>query len=257
MYRTTSGLAPSRSIWLECLVRKLRKYPLSLESAESESLQKLFANIRGQIGFRVRTCDICNRRAYACVYRGCQKGVDLARLRSAEHSCHARDLSSLVDLVSHGCEEVGTCRKQRVKVGHHAVLPDEAMRPVEAGVQGASYHLALVVDAGGPGGKISRQSAEVCDRAVLPKNGIEGCAVRAATSPNNLAQVVNAGGEIGTRESEVRKRDGSAVFPQYGVTRSAAGSRVAYDLALIVDRKCDPVWIVTHRRKRLGFAFFP
>src|SRR6266567_2401406 len=112
--RTISGLAPSRSIWLECMVRKLRKYPLSLESAESESLQKLFANIRGQIGFRVCTCDLCNRRAYACVYRGCQKGVDVARIRPAEHRCHARDLSALVDLVSHGCEEVGTCRKQRV-----------------------------------------------------------------------------------------------------------------------------------------------
>jgi hypothetical protein len=36
--RTISGLAPSRSIWLECVVRKLRKYPLLLESAESESL---------------------------------------------------------------------------------------------------------------------------------------------------------------------------------------------------------------------------
>src|SRR5260370_2286698 len=111
------------------------------------------------------------------------------------------------------------------------------MRPVEAGVQGASYHLAPVVDAGGPGRKISRQSAEVCDRAVLPKNGIEGCAVRAATSPNNLAQVVNAGGEIGTRESEVRKRDGSAVFPQYGVTPSPARSQAPSPLPLIVDPK--------------------
>src|SRR6266513_4305227 len=154
MSRTTSGLAPSRSIWLECMVRKLRKCPLSLGSAESESLQKLVANIRGRIGFRVCTCDICNRRAYACVYRGCQKGVDVARIGLAGHCCHARDLSALVDLVSHGYEEVGTCRKQRVKVGHHAVLPDEAMRPVEAGVQGASYHLARVVDAGGYAGKI-------------------------------------------------------------------------------------------------------
>ncbi|MGA9314812.1 MAG: hypothetical protein WBV77_09300 [Solirubrobacteraceae bacterium] len=36
-----------------------------LESAESESLlQKLFANIRGQSDFRMRTCDLCNRLAY-------------------------------------------------------------------------------------------------------------------------------------------------------------------------------------------------
>ena len=32
---------------LECMVRKLRKYPLSAELAESESLQKLFADLPG------------------------------------------------------------------------------------------------------------------------------------------------------------------------------------------------------------------
>ena len=36
-----------------------------------------------------------------------------------------------------------------------------------------------------------------------------------------------------------------------------AVSRVAYGLALIVDPKCVPVWIVTHQRKRFGGAFFP
>src|ERR1700730_1234406 len=113
--RTISGLAPSRSIWPECTVRKLRKYPLLRQSAEYESLQKLFVKIRWQIGFPVCRCDVCNRCAYAFVYRGCQKGVDVARMRPAEHRCHARDLSALVDLVSHGCEEVGTRRKQRVK----------------------------------------------------------------------------------------------------------------------------------------------
>src|SRR5262250_1720088 len=84
---------------------------LSAESAESESLQKLLANIRGQIGFRVCTCDLCNRRGYACVYRGCQKGVDVARMRPAEHRCHARDLSALVDPVDHGCVQVRTAWK--------------------------------------------------------------------------------------------------------------------------------------------------
>src|SRR5215469_14717087 len=260
MHRITSCLAPSRSIWLECVVRKLRKSPLSVDS---ESLQKLFVNTRGQTGMRVCTCDVRNRRAYACVYRGCQKGVDVARMRPAEHRSHARDLSALVDLVGHGCEEVGACRKQRVKVGHHLVLVDEGTGPgqAECGVQdqGASYHLAPVVDAGGPGERIS-QSAEVFDCAVCavwPKSGNEGSAVRAADSPNNLAPVVNAGGPIGTRMSEVSKREGSAVFPQYGVNRCGAGSRVAYGLALIVDRECLPVWIATHRRKRLGLAFFP
>src|SRR6266849_676343 len=163
------------------------KMPLSAESAGSESLKKLFANIRGQSDFRMRTCDLCNRLAYACVYRGCQKGVDLlARMRPAEHQCHARDLPAVVDLVRHDCVQVGTGRKQRVKVGQHAVLPDEAMGPVEVGVEGASHHLALVVDAAGKGAKISRQKAEVCDCAVLPKSGISGCAIRAATLPNNF-----------------------------------------------------------------------
>jgi hypothetical protein len=158
-------------------MRKLRKYPLSLELAESESLQKLFVNIRGQIGFRVCRRDVCNRRVYFFAYRSCPKGVDVARMRPAEHRGHARDLFALVDLVSHGCEEVGTRGKQRVKVGHHTVLVDEGMGPVEAGVQGASHYLAAAVDAGGYGGKISRQSVEVCECAVQPKRGILGCIV--------------------------------------------------------------------------------
>src|SRR5215510_15303912 len=188
------------------------RMPLSLESVdESESRQKLFANTPGRIGLRVRMYDIRNRPAHACVDGGCKKGVDVARIGPAEYNCHARDLSALVDLVSHGCVEVGTCRKQRVKVGHHAVLPDEAMGPDEAGVPGASHHLALVVDAAGYGGNISRQSAEVCDCAVLPKRGILGCGVSAADCPNNLALVVNAKGDGAS--SEVRKREGSAAFP--------------------------------------------
>src|ERR1700693_5366766 len=167
---------------------------LSPELARAESLQKLIANIRRQIGFRMCSCDRCNRRAYASVYRCRQKGVDVARIRPAEHRCHARDLSAFVDLVTHGCVEVGTGRKQCVEVGHHAVLPDEGMGPVEVGVPGASHHLALAVDAAGQGAKISRQSAEVCDCAVLPKSAIDGCAVSAGDFPNNLALVVIAPG---------------------------------------------------------------
>src|ERR1700720_1374507 len=107
-------------------VRELRKYLLSAESARSESRQELFANIRGQIGFRACGCIICNRPAYALVYRGCDKGVDVAHIRPALHDCHARDLSAFVDLVRHDCQEVGTMRKQRVEVGHDVVLPDES-----------------------------------------------------------------------------------------------------------------------------------
>jgi hypothetical protein len=61
--------------------RKLRKYPLSRKSTEYQSLQKLFVNIRGQIGFRVCRYDICNRPVYSFVCRSCQKGVDVARVR--------------------------------------------------------------------------------------------------------------------------------------------------------------------------------
>src|SRR5579864_3099614 len=255
LYRSTSGLAPSRSLWLECRMRKFRK---SLLLPESESLQKLSANIRGQIGFRARRCDLCNRPAHALPYRGCQKGVDVAGTRPAEHYCHARDLSALVDLVRHDWEEIGTGGKQGVQVGHHVVLPDEGMGPVELGVQGASHHLAPVVDAGGEGGSISRRSEEVCDCAVcavLPNRGIEGCAVRTADLPNNLAPVVDAQGD--SASSEVKKRKDNAVFPRYAVKRCGAGSRVAYGLAVIVDPKCEPIWIATHQRKSLGFASFP
>src|ERR1700731_1798956 len=63
----------------------------------------------------------------------------------------------------------------RVNVGHHIILPNEAVGPVEAGVKVVSHHLAPVVDAGGEGGKISRQNAEVCECAVrLPKSGYVG-----------------------------------------------------------------------------------
>src|SRR5579859_976035 len=195
MSRAISGRAPSRSIWLECMVRKLRKYPLLVESAACESLQKLFACICGQIGFRVCRCDIRNRLVYSFVYGGCQKGVGLALMRPAEHRRHSHDLSALVDLVSHGWVQVGTGRKQRFEAGHHAILPDKGIGPVEAGVQGTSHHLALLVDAGGYGGKIFRQSFEVLECSVLPESGIEGCAVSASDIPNNLALIVNAEGE--------------------------------------------------------------
>ena len=218
--------------------------PLSLGPDESESLQMLLANIRGQIGFRACRCDVCNRLAHALVRRGCQKGVDVALMRPAAYDSHARDLSALVDLVRHDCEEVGTSRKQRVEVGHDVVLPDESMGPVELRIEVASHDLALVVDAAGYAAKISRQNTEGCKRVVLPKRAILCCAVGAADEPNNLVLVVNAEGE--SESSEVLKGGESAIFPRCGVTRrTAAGSRVAYGLASIVDPKCVPVWIAT------------
>src|SRR5579863_5266537 len=176
MSLTISGRAPSRS---EYMVRKLRKYPLLVESAASESLQKLLARICGQIRFRVCRCDIGNRRVYSFVYGGCQKGVGPARMRPAEHRRHSHDLTALVDLVSHSWVQVGTGGKQRFEAGHHAILPDKGIGPVEAGVQGTSHHLALAVDAASYGGKIFRQSFEVLECSVLPESGIEGCTVMA------------------------------------------------------------------------------
>src|SRR5262249_10345441 len=123
-----------------------------------------------------------------------------------EHKCHTRDLSALIDIASVDYEEVGIRGNERIKVSHHTVLPNESVGPVVAGVKGASHHLAQVVDAGGEGGMISRQSAEDCECAVrLPKSGDAGCAVSFADLPNHLAQVVNGVGDIGTCNSQVLK----------------------------------------------------
>src|SRR5258708_15405690 len=136
----------------------------------------LFASIRGHIGFWACRSDICNRLAHALICRGCQKGVDVACIRPAAHDCHSRDLSAVVDLVSHDWDEVGAGRKQRVEVGHYVVLPDESMGPVELRIEVASHDLALTVDASGYAPKISRQKTEGCNRVrvVLPKRAILG-----------------------------------------------------------------------------------
>src|SRR5271154_6869821 len=183
--------------------------------------------------------------------------MDLARIRPGEHRCHARDLSALIDIAGRDDVEVGLLGIERVQVGQHAVLPDEAMGPAD-GVEGASHHLAPVVDACGKGGTISRQNTEVFDCAVCavrPKRGNDGCAGR--DIPNSLAVVINGVGVISI-ESEVWKLGGSVVFPQYGVGRYvAAVSRGAYGLALIVDALYEAVWVASHRRKRSDFASFP
>src|SRR5579864_3401713 len=206
----------------------------------------------------VCTCEICHRGTYAPVYGGQKIRVNIARMGPGLHRCHTRDLSALIDIASRDYEEVGIRGNQRVKVGHHTVLPDEAVGPVEVGVKVVSYHLASVVDAGSEGGKISRQNAEDCKCAVrLPKSGYVGGAIRAADFSSNLAQVVNDVGHIGFCASEVLKDEGSAVFPHYSVRREATVSRVAYGLALIVDPECETVWIGTYQRQRVGLAFLP
>src|SRR5580700_2667270 len=158
MSRRSSALAPSRSVCLESTARKLRKCPLTLESAGSEFLQRVVASIRGQNGMRVCTCEICHRGAYASVYGGQKIGVNLVRMGPGLHRCHTRDLSAVIDIAGRDDEEVGIRGNERIQVGHHTVLPDEAVGPVERGVKVISHHLAPVVDAGGKGGKISRQS---------------------------------------------------------------------------------------------------
>ena len=87
--------------------RKLRKYPLTLKSAGSESLQRVVASIRGQNGMRVCTCEICHRGAYASVYGGQKIGVNVARMGPGLHRCHTRDLSALIDIASRDYKEVG------------------------------------------------------------------------------------------------------------------------------------------------------
>src|SRR5579863_3801968 len=211
--------------------------------------RKLLANIRRrQIDFRMRRYDVCNRLALVSVYRSCQKGVDdsSSRVQFGHVHRHTRDLPALIDITSRDYEEVGTCGKYSVKIDHHAVLPEQAAGPVGSGVKGASHHLALVVDAGGKGGNISRQKvAKGRDSVILPNSG-QGCAVRINGLPNNLVVAVNGKG-YAARISEVLKLGNSAVFPHYGVIRCGAGSRVAYGLASIVDAVCDPVWIASDR----------
>src|ERR1700740_1114980 len=150
--RTISGLA--LRAWLGMNGAGIPQYSLALQSGESAAPQNLVANIRRQIGCRAGRGALCNRLAHALVCRGCQKGVDVARIRPAAHDCHSRDLSAFVDFVRHDCEEVGTSRKQSVEVGHDVVLPDESMRPIELRIEVASHDLALVVDAAGYAAKI-------------------------------------------------------------------------------------------------------
>src|SRR5579863_409054 len=109
MSRTSSGLAPSRSFCLEYTARKLRKCPLTLESAGSEPLQRVVASIRGQNnGLRVCTSEICHRSALsASLHRGQKKGVDGSLIRPALHRSHARDLSTIIDIASRDYEQVG------------------------------------------------------------------------------------------------------------------------------------------------------
>ena len=152
------------------------------------------------------------------VYRGCQKGVDVALIRPAEYDCHARDLSALVDLVSHDCAEVGAGRKQRVEVGHHVVLPDEGMGPVEASesqLLPTTWPLLLMPVAmppKSPGRRPRVVSVSFCQSApywVVPS--------ALPTDPTIWSSVVNAVGE--SASSEVLKRGESAVFPRCGVNR--------------------------------------
>ena len=98
----------------------------------------------------------------------------------------------------------------------------------------ASHHLALVVDAGGKCGSISRQKAQVCDSAVCCQRAAKRWP-SAAIKTDDLAAVIN--GVCGTGTLNQLKRVGIVVFPHYGAS-CRAGSRVAYGLASIVDPEC-------------------
>ncbi len=124
-----------RSIWLECTLRKLRKSLYRPKWPSPNLCDCCSPTFAGKLDFgRVGATSATDLPMlwFAGVAR---KAWMLPASGPLSTDCHARDLSALVDLVSHGCEEVGTGRKQRVEVGHHAVLPDEGMGPVEVGVQ--------------------------------------------------------------------------------------------------------------------------
>src|SRR6267378_4481589 len=131
-------------------------------------------------------------------------------MRPAEHRGHARDLSALIDLVSHSCVEVGTRRKQRVQVGHLAVLIDEAVDPVEAGVQRASHHLALVVNA--LGGSAKSEVLKLNGSVVFPRYGVNrtGAVSRAAYG---VALIVDRECDPVWIAIHRRKSSDSALFP--------------------------------------------
>src|ERR1700679_3802569 len=150
----------------------------------------------------MRRYDFPNRLALVFVYRGCQEAVDdLSRVRPGRQHSHTRDLSALIDVAGIDYVEVGTCGKYGVQVDHFAVLPEEAVRPLGFGVEGASYHLAPVINAGGLSGNISRQkTAKAFDCVVLP-NGRQSCALRVDGLPDNLIVAVNGEGD-GVRISE-------------------------------------------------------
>ena len=89
-------------------MRKLRKCPLTLESAGPEPLQRVVASIRGQNnGLRVCACEICHRLSYASVHGGQKIGVDVALMGPGLHRSHARDLSAIIDIASRDYEQVG------------------------------------------------------------------------------------------------------------------------------------------------------
>src|ERR1700723_1117538 len=106
--RHFSSLAPSRGVFLEYSARKLRKYPLTLESTRSDFLQRMVASIPGQNGLRVCACQICHRGAlHASMCGGQKKGVNGPLLGPGLHRSHARDLSAIVDIASRDYVQVG------------------------------------------------------------------------------------------------------------------------------------------------------
>ena len=77
----------ARSFALDCVVRN--KKNTLFDSAAPQSLEDLVADPRGQSDFRQCACDVCHRPVYALVYRRCDKGVDVSRIRPALNDCHA------------------------------------------------------------------------------------------------------------------------------------------------------------------------
>ena len=167
-----------------------------------DSRQQQLLSIQGGSNCGCLSCDVCftDLPMLSSTWGG-DKGVPtLARMRPVEYDCHTREICSfIVDLVSHGCVEVGILRKQLIKVDWLTVYPDQCMGPLELRVQRASTTRPWLLMAS-PKARIS------------PGRGLRTVSVWSSqrrrhrrmwpllTVPHNLALVVNAVALIGSQK---------------------------------------------------------
>jgi len=100
------------------------------------------------------------------------------------------DLPSGIDEVGVHNVQRAPRRKQRVDVGHHAILPDESTA-VEVHIARLSEHLARIPDSPRDAQIISRKSAQVRHHAVLPEKGVGRLIAGEVRQSADLAPVVD------------------------------------------------------------------